>query len=228
VSVGRKIKKRRGAPRAEKLADKSKGLPERFNFFTIPMRSATYVFLALAFANVSATTSNPTRGDDRRYADALEELEREMVIGDGGGVRKAGGARGDAGRSRSTTPTTASLHRHRLDTDDQHTGYKSHQLWKEEKKEGLEAARRRVSEKLADHREGRETLGERDLAHLSRRMAALERKMISVDGETPERVSPERTAFVRCELLRTVKHVSTSLCFCSLSPAHYYHYLRMT
>ena len=36
--------------------------------------------------------------------------------------------------------------------------------------------------------EGRETLDERDLMYLSRRMAALERKMRSVDGEMQERV----------------------------------------
>jgi hypothetical protein len=53
----------------------------------------------------------------------------------------------------------------------------------------LEDVRRRASETLDDHLEGRETLDERDLMYLSRRMAALERKMRSVDGETPERVS---------------------------------------
>jgi hypothetical protein len=156
------------------------------------MRSAIVAFFALAFADSSATTSTSIRVDDRHYADALEELEREMVIGDGGGVRKAGGARGDAGRSRSTTPTTASLHRHRLDAEDQHTGYKSHQLWKGDEREGgLEGMRRSASETLADHREGRETLGEQELVSLSRRMAALERRMRSAHGETPERVSPK-------------------------------------
>ena len=154
------------------------------------MRSAILVFIALAFADSSATTSTSIRADDRHYADALEELEREMMIRDGGGVREAR-ARGDAGRSRST-PTTANLHRHRLDADDEHTGYKSHQTWKEDKKEELEGMRRRASEKLVDHREGRETLGERDLVSLSKRMAALERKMRSVEGETPEMVNTYR------------------------------------
>ena len=64
-----------------------------------------------------------------------------------------------------------------------------HQLWKEDEKEGLEDVRCRALETLDDHLEGRETLDERDLMYLSRRMAALERKMRSVDGETPERVS---------------------------------------
>ncbi len=151
------------------------------------MRSARIVFLALAFADSFATTSTSIHGDDRHYADALEELEHEMMIGDGGGVRKAS-ARGDAGRSRST-PTTANLHRHRIDADDEHTGYNSHQIWKEDKKEELEGMRRRASETLADHLQGRETLDERDLVSLSKRMAALERKIRSVEGETPERVN---------------------------------------
>ena len=138
------------------------------------MRPATFIFLALAFANASATSLNPTRGDERRRADAPEDTEPEATI-------REARARGDAGTS---------TRRRRLDADGERGGYESHQLRKEDRREDLEALRRRASEKLADHREGREMLGERDLVHLSRRMAALKRKMRSVDGETPERVSP--------------------------------------
>ena len=40
-------------------------------------------------------------------------------------------------------------------------GYKSHQLWKEDEKEGLEDVRCRALETLDDHLEGRKTLDER-------------------------------------------------------------------
>lgn len=192
------------------------------------MRSATLAFLALAIlANSSAKTPTPTstttRGEDRHYADALEDLEREMMTmmtadtsGDGGGgggggpLRKAD-KRGDAaGRwSRSTPSTTTTttnpttgLHRHRLDVDGEHAGYKSHHLWKEDKREELEGMRRRASEALAIHDEGREILDERDLKNLARRMAALERKMRSVDGETPEGVSRVRSGVTACLCVR--------------------------
>ncbi|KAL3810971.1 hypothetical protein ACHAXA_005387 [Cyclostephanos tholiformis] len=152
------------------------------------MRSATLIFLlapALFIDSSSATSTTTIRGDDRLYADALEELEREMTrMGHGGGGDGVGGVprmvdgRDDDCGGGGSRPS-------RSTTDDAHAAYRSHRPWKGGRIEELEGMRRRASEALADrHIDGtREVLDERDLSSLSRWMAALDGKMRSETEE---------------------------------------------
>ena len=161
----------------------------------------------------SASTSTSIQGDYRHYADALEDLEREMTRVVAGPGRRGGDGDwvGDGGRySRSTTTTTTkpksssrttlgSIYRRRQDSsnDDAHdVGYESHdRLWGEgegriEELGGM--SRRRASQRAHNDRiDGRETLlDEEDLALLSKRMAAMnDVRMGSVDNEMEGGVS---------------------------------------
>ena len=149
-------------------------------------------------------TWNLTQIDKRCHADVLEREANFRRAHHARARRRRGGDDDDA-RTRLSGPRCC-CHCRRLDDDDDDVdayddnddddkkmkkkheagGYKSHKLRKEDAKEELEDNVKHRKRSMTT--EGRETLDERDLMYLSRRMAALERKMRSVDGEMQERV----------------------------------------
>jgi len=176
------------------------------------MRSAILIF-ALAFkTDFGVDAAATTTRQEKYYADALEELEKEIGSGVHGAtqddaktnVHKRRGAhhnteelagfkkkvdRRKAERARRATDDIEKLndqlqHFEGQSSDDLRQNF--HQRQKE-KKIHLEKMHQEVSETLKAHHKGRKLLSNEDLERHTKKKAALERKNRTLEEETPER-----------------------------------------